>query len=108
METQKLGRTTKMLIEAIQFAADNPGSAVLVCMQDDQGLQSIRVMCQQLAEVMGFKISEFDTWFFRINDSSIHFRAEARSKQHAIKLIDGRKAVKLLFDHRTSGELQES
>lgn len=106
MGEQRTGRTMRMLIQAIQYAADYPNSAVLVCVGEEHHTRSMRITAVKLAVAMGFEIREGAAWSFRIADSVLYFRPSARSKQHAKKLRDTGRNVMTYHDHRSSGELE--
>ncbi len=105
MGEQRTGRTVKMLIVALQYAADNPGSSVLVCGKESQ-VRPVRNRAEILARAMGFTVSDADIWSFRIERSVLRFRPAARSRQHVEKLKGAGEDPKVFFDHTTSGELE--
>lgn len=106
MGEQSTGRTMKMLIQAVQYAADHPNSAVLVCVGEEHHARSMRITATKLAVAMGFEINASATWSFRVGNSVLHFRPSARSKQHAKKLRDTGMDFIVFHDHRASGDLE--
>ena len=101
------GRTTTMLINAVRYAANNPGCAVLVCMQEEDRVLGARLKALRLAKAMGLEVDIPAMHSFFVGESQIHFRPNARSMQHASKLQAEGKEVLTFHDHKTCGELEE-
>lgn len=107
MGEQRTGRTTKMLIQAIQYAADHADTAVLICVGEETHVKQIRITAGKLAKAMGLQIHKGSQWSFGVEDSILHFLPSAGSKEHAQMLRDTWTNFVAFHDHRASGDLEE-